>query len=481
MSDQRVDYRPQINYTSDYYSTAAGDTRSIDIMISSQGVTKPLDTVTIPSIEENINYLDTAIGFLPTSLSRALREVYEPVRDIFYDELIDKIVDLNLRPPEIIIIPATAPGLPDIVGPDRPSTDTEDRTVHPIVLRPINFHDPTDPNPPVVDPTPEDKTIHPIILRPIPSSDSDDGDGDMKTVYPIILKPIPNSGGSDDDPDDGGGGGGPDDGGGDDSDGGGPGDDDFDGGDDPDINYPDDRPSGGGDVPEGEERPGGDPSFPGTDDDDDSYDEEGNDDEDRLWDPPATEVIEKTIDLYDMIDKEFVYLTSKIVHNYTTKLKDIVNNYYYNGLRSAINQGKENNEFIANNLKLTSNDIVNHSKHLFDSSIKNEDAARLRVNFFANVFNIKESLTHIQSFFLAHELRKRYTNIDYSVGGSRANSFSDFSLQQMNLRYENQYRKSFENLFRYLESSMRVTEDILRLYIQNRENKSTLLRKGGIK
>ena len=78
-------------------------------------------------------------------------------------------------------------------------------------------------------------------------------------------------------------------------------------------------------------------------------------------------------------------------------------------------------------------------------------------------------------------MRKRYTNIDYSVGNSNENSISDFTLKQMNMRYENQYRKSFENLFRYLESSIKVTDDILRLYVQYRSNKSTLLKKGGIK
>ena len=158
-----------------------------------------------------------------------------------------------------------------------------------------------------------------------------------------------------------------------------------------------------------------------------------------------------------------------------------MNNYYFNTLRDVIGQSSENKKFIANKLELTSNDIVNHSKHLFDSSIKNEDLVRTKIDFFSNVFNIKETLTHIHSFLLTNELRKRYTYVDYSVGGSMANSTSDFTLKQLNVKYEQQYRKSFENLFRYLESSMKVTDDILRLYIQDRSNKSTLLKKGGIK
>ena len=82
---------------------------------------------------------------------------------------------------------------------------------------------------------------------------------------------------------------------------------------------------------------------------------------------------------------------------------------------------------------------------------------------------------------VSHELRKRYTNINYSKGKSVANSMSDAVLQKLNAQYELQYRKNFENLFRYLESSLKVTEDILRLYVQDGLNKSTIIKKGGIK
>lgn len=409
MSDQRLDYKPQISYTSDY-SSIAGDPNSVDIMVSSQKK-EPLDTMIIPNIEENLDYLDIIINYLPGDLSRALREVYDPVRDIYYNTLIDKIVDPNLKPPEIIIMPAA----PD--KPPTPVTPPGEKIIHPIVLRPINFHDPTDPNPPGEDPEDpyKDENVYPIVLRPIKDSDPDPGDDDnIEAVYPIVLKPIY-------------------------GDGSGPGDSDP-----PDPDKPIDY-------------------------------------SDPLWDPPETTVVYKTPDIKTMVDKEFVFLLSKLVYHYTENLKGSVNNYYYNGLRTAFDQSEENVKFIANKLKITSNDIVNHSKHLFDSSIKNEDLTRLRIDFFANVFNIKETLTHIQGFFISNELRKRYTNIDYSVGKSNENSISDFTLKQMNMRYENQYRKSFENLFRYLESSIKVTDDILRLYIQDRSNKSTLLKKGGIK
>ena len=37
--------------------------------------------------------------------------------------------------------------------------------------------------------------------------------------------------------------------------------------------------------------------------------------------------------------------------------------------------------------------------------------AALKTEFFKNVFTIKDSAIHIRSFFVSHELRKRYTDI----------------------------------------------------------------------
>ena len=132
-------------------------------------------------------------------------------------------------------------------------------------------------------------------------------------------------------------------------------------------------------------------------------------------------------------------------------------------------------------MRLSSNDIMNHSKHLLDSSVKSENTAALRTEFFKNVFSIRDTAIHVRSFYVSHELRKRYTNIKYSKGKSIANSNSDAVLTKLNAQYELQYRKNFENLFRYLESSLKVTEDILRLHIQDGLNKSTIIKKGGIK
>ena len=483
MSKQRVDYRPTIKYTSDY-QTYGKTVNEQNLIIGPQHNKYPLDTQTIPNIESNLSYLDSVFVFLPYELSRALKEVYDPIRDVFYDTLIDKIVDPNPQVPEIIIKPNPDPSpnpKPDPgpspgpnPGPDPgpspgpspgpepgpepgpnpgpepgpspgpgpnpnpdPGTDPnpepgpggETEYVYPIILRPIDFNKPNDPDDNEKEET--DKEIHPIILKPM--KDSADNDGNIQAPHPIILRPLPSN-----------------------------------------------RPSP---KPDSDEPTPVDPIHKPDPYPEETYPEldPGLENDEGLWEPPSKKVEYTYPDLNDAINREFIYLLSRVIKHYTDRLKDIINNYLYNFMRYNLDQNEENINFISNKMELTSNDILNHSKHLLDSSVKNENVAALRTEFFKNVFSIKDTAVHLRSFMVSHELRKRYTNINYSKGKSVANSMSDAVLQKLNAQYELQYRKNFENLFRYLESSLKVTEDILRLYVQDGLNKSTIIKKGGIK
>ena len=503
ITNQRIDYRPNIRYTSDY-QTKGKTVNEQNVNVGNKKGQLPLDTQSIPSIENNIEYLDSILKVLPLDLQRAIREVYDPIKEVFYEALQDKIVDPNPHPPGIIVDPIpvpipdpTDPDNPDPTGPDDPGstdpTDPDDKNpinpdptgpddtdpknkIYPIILRPVsgagNIDTPGNDNkihPIILHPikgnkpgdNPNDKNIHPIVLRPI-GKKGDDGDDDPKPIdthiYPIVLRPIKDSDPGDDP--------GNDDPGNDD-----PGDDDITAP-YPIILYP--IPSKDPNDPDP-----GDPEDPYPDDPEDPEDPEEGDP--GLWDPSDIGVEYLYPDLNDEIDREFVYLLTKLLKHYTEKLKGILNNYYFNMVRCNLGQSEENIKFISNKMELSSNDILNHSKHLLDSSVKNENMAALKTEFFKNVFTIKDSAIHIRSFFVSHELRKRYTDIKYSKGNSMANSSSDAVLTKMNLQYELRYRNSFENLFRYLESSLKVTDDILRLYIQDGLNKSTIVKKGGIK
>lgn len=414
---QNITYKPQIKYT-DNYHTKGGFTSESNTTVKKKSNRQPLDAQTIPQIGENIQYLDSALKALPKDLQSALREIYDPVKDIYYETLIDKIVDPNLKPERIEIkVPdpnPEPPPEPDVPEPEEPE---KKKIVRPIVLRPIKTKkDPDKPGEKDPDPPIEDKSVKPIELRPLPKENDDPGDWQpIQVPSPIVLLPL--------------------------------------------TDYDNDKIK---------------PEPPGPPDDDDE-----DDDDPEMWDPPDVDIIYKDPEIRKQIDKEFIYLLTKIAQYYTEKLKDLINNYIYNILRNNIDMDDEKLDFVHSKLVISSNDILNHSKHLLDIAVKDEDMSKLKIDFLKNNFNFKYSTAHIRSFYVSNELRCRYTDISYSSGKSMTNAMSDALLKQMHAKYELQYRNDFENLFRYINSSLKVTSDIIGTLIEKNISKSTLAKKNG--
>lgn len=417
---QSVTYKPQINYTDNYYTKGENVSQS-DVSTKRKSNRLPLDSQSIPQIGENIEYLNSALKALPKSLYNAIREIYDPIKDIYYETLIDKIVDPNLREEPIKIIPPNQDSSLESDSSESDSSDSSDnkgdkkKPIRPIVLKPREIKESSSDSSDDIKPPIYDKEIHPIELRAVQDeSEESDSRQPIQTPTPIILLPIV------------------------------------------DYEY-------GSITPQ---PPGG-------------YDDEEDGDDPEMWDPPDIDIIYKYPEIRKQIDKEFVYLLTKIALYYTEKLKDAVNNYIYNVLRNNIDMDDEKLEFVHSKLEISSNDILNHSKHLLDITIKNEDMSTLKINFFKNNFNVKYTTTHIKSFYVSNELRARYTDISYSRGGSMVNSVSDALLKQMHSKYELQYRNDFENLFRYINSSLKVISDILGTLIEQNTSKATLAKKNG--
>lgn len=396
---QQIEYIPQIEYTQNYETDGYVDISDI----VPERYKQPYDNETIPSIKDDIEYIDQALKAIPTKIANAIKEVYDPIKDIYEDILWDKIVDPNPQKPGVEIRPINP-------EPIKPTPVIPDFTVHPIVILPVTKDDTDIPEPENPD-IPDDKKIPPIVILPI-DKDDDNSNNNNGNVPPIIIKPIP------------------------------------------DIDF---------------------------DDNDDSNNNDMDDDDPGMWDPPNFEIVVDDTDIADAVDRDYVFILSKLVKNYTSTLKDLLNNYFYTVIRLNIGHTKKEKEFILNPLNVSSKDIYNKCKHLLDISIKNENMANLKLSFLENSFNISNTLRHTKAFTVSYELRKRYTSIQYSNGKSKTNAASDNLLKSVNAKYEIQFRTTFENLFRYLNSSLTITDDIFKTIMQDTLSKQTLIKKGGKK
>lgn len=396
---QQIEYVPQIEYTQNYETD--GYVNISDIV--PERYKQPYDNETIPSIKDDIEYIDQALKAVPTKIANAIKEVYDPIKEIYEDILWDKIVDPNPQKPGVEIRPINPePIIPTPVSPDF--------TVHPIVILPVTKDDTDIPEPEIPE-VPDNEKVPPIVILPI-DKDDDNSNNNNGNVPPIVIKPIP------------------------------------------DIDFDDNDDSNNGDM---------------------------DDDDPGMWDPPNFEIVVDDTDIADAVDRDYVFILSKLVKNYTSTLKDLLNNYFYTVIRLNIGHTKKEKEFILNPLNVSSKDIYNKCKHLLDISIKNENMANLKLSFLENSFNISNTLRHTKAFTVSYELRKRYTTIQYSNGKSKTNAASDNLLKSVNAKYEIQFRTTFENLFRYLNSSLTITDDIFKTIMQDTLSKQTLIKKGGKK
>ena len=96
--------------------------------------------------------------------------------------------------------------------------------------------------------------------------------------------------------------------------------------------------------------------------------------------------------------------------------------------------------------------------------------------FLENTFNIHQSSLHIQSFLVAYKLRQRYATIMYSNENDMSSSISNSILRSMNAEYSQKYDDAYRNTYKYLESSLAITSDIINTFIINKKTRSVLIK-----
>lgn len=246
----------------------------------------------------------------------------------------------------------------------------------------------------------------------------------------------------------------------------------------PDDSHPGGGGGGGNNPPNPNPNPpGSDPDNPDDEPTDDNPD--GTDpDNDSLWDTddlPKIDFIEN--DMRDVIENEFIRNLSDLLNYYFDKLLKQLSGYYYSNI-SAITglHGDELNKMLRDvqdlNTKLD-------SQHLKDLALRQEKIAGIKLNFFENSFNVHQTTRHIQSFVVSYGLKKRYVNIQYGSGKTNEGSLSNTVLKGARQSYDKQYEDTYIDLFKYLNSSIRVANDLFDDIVRGYKMKELMIKKGG--
>lgn len=189
-------------------------------------------------------------------------------------------------------------------------------------------------------------------------------------------------------------------------------------------------------------------------------------------------------DPIELIEMEYIKNTVDLYNFYTKKLKELVNRFILNCLSSIISAnnktGKNDSEnFLLGNLTLGDTEVADNLRHLVDMGVRGEVNGRLKLNFCLNNFSLENTLYHLKNYKVSKELRRRYEEEEMMADGTMEGSKSDRALKGLRQSYDKKYDTSYINLYKHLNSSIVVLEDVLNTILLGVSSKEILFKKGG--
>ena len=215
-------------------------------------------------------------------------------------------------------------------------------------------------------------------------------------------------------------------------------------------------------------------------------------DNDGIWDPDIPMYIQfDPVDPIEIIDKEYIKNISDLFNFYVNKLKDILYHYYSEKVAAMFSKkmidgnpvDKTKNEiaFLFMPITATCKDVAKENKHLFDASLAMGEHTLMKLNFMENAFPVDQTLFQLKNFKTIYLLRRRYAEIESADASNKINAMSNNILKGMRTSYEQKYDVAFGNLYKYINSSLDILEDVLNTELAGLRAKRTLVEKGGIK
>lgn len=204
--------------------------------------------------------------------------------------------------------------------------------------------------------------------------------------------------------------------------------------------------------------------------------------EDNFWvDVDSFPITKEEHTKQEIIEKEYIKNLTDLFDDYFTGLHNALSNYWTSLVPAVLNKPSNEISMLVNNIILSSSDIKDDAKHLLDSALRNQVTRTMKIDYYANIFNAEETITHLKQFKAMYELRLRYANIEQQEAVNKTDQMNNNILQGMQLTYDKKYDIAYENLFRYLKSSVDILDDTLKTWIIEIKSKQTLIERKGIK
>ena len=171
--------------------------------------------------------------------------------------------------------------------------------------------------------------------------------------------------------------------------------------------------------------------------------------------------------------------TINLQEYYINSMRNILQHYYNQMLTTSL-EGKLGDytqllkDIDASQLNIPNQNLV----HLKDYIARSQTLRKQKVNFFKKTHNADQTVIAMRRWHAAEKERERYYNESYSDSSDFLGHESNELLRKSRQQYDSQYKDSMYNMYKYLNSSISMADDVLEMSANEAKAKAKLMNEG---
>lgn len=164
---------------------------------------------------------------------------------------------------------------------------------------------------------------------------------------------------------------------------------------------------------------------------------------------------------------------------YLQKMRMALQRYFHHLLGLTAELGLSNPDMLTKNYDGDSvTGVSDNFKHLHDTIVRSQIQRAQKVRLSKKMANADLTMTHMRAWHAAEKERERYYSEAYGNAETFVNSESNALLRQARSDYDAAYKLSLYNMYKYLDASVKLTEDILDHTLTEAKAKAKLTKEG---
>lgn len=190
--------------------------------------------------------------------------------------------------------------------------------------------------------------------------------------------------------------------------------------------------------------------------------------------------IESPSDIVELINEAYEQDQIELDKNYIQKLQVIMQQYFQQLLTMKYESGVSAIDYLTEDFDGDSVEIPSGQdlEHLRDYICRSQITRKQKTRLFKKTHSTDRTLQHIRSWYASYKERERYYSEKYKDSSTYAGSHSNALLRESRKMYDDAYEQSLYSMYKYLNSSTMIVNDILNMVLKEAQAKTQLLKSG---